>query len=137
MASRIIEERPAGPNHAVVSVESEVVSYRRTPCRDCPWRVDAVGEFPAEAFRHSAETAYDMSQREFACHSSGSEKVATCAGYLLRGATHNLSTRLRLMNGRVDLSRVSDGGVELFDSYREMAVANGVDPDDPVLDRCR
>lgn len=26
----------------------------------CPWRVDATGEFPADAFRHSAETAYDM-----------------------------------------------------------------------------
>ena len=28
-------------------------------------------------------------------------------------------------------------GLELFESYREMAIANGVDPDDPVLADCR
>jgi hypothetical protein len=32
---------------------------------------------------------------------------------------------------------VHDGGHDLHDSYRDMAVANGVDPDDPALGRCR
>jgi hypothetical protein len=64
------------------------------------WRVDANGEFPAEAFRHSASTAYDMAQHTFACHESGSKKPATSAGFLLRGADHNLAVRLGFMTGR-------------------------------------
>ena len=32
---------------------------------------------------------------------------------------------------------VSDGGHELHDNYREMAIANGVSPDDPSLAECR
>lgn len=130
--------RPAGDNHQVVTVTSTSPhGYRRKPCSTCPWRVDAVGEFPAEAFRHSANTAYDMSGQEFACHQSGSEKPATCAGYLLRGARHNLAMRLKAAAGKIDFESVSDDGVELFGSYREMAEANGVEADDPVLARCR
>jgi len=95
-----------------------------------------VGEFPAEAFRHSASTAYDMSDHTFACHQSGKEKPATCAGFLLRGATHNLAVRLGYMRGRFQ-GDVTDGGHELHESYRAMAIANGVDPEDPVLAPCR
>ena len=32
---------------------------------------------------------------------------------------------------------VNDGGKELFESYRDMAVANGVDPGSPILKACR
>lgn len=130
--TRIENIRPAGENHQVIEVVGgKKGSHRRKPCADCPWRKDAVGEFPAEAFRHSANTAYDMAQHTFACHQSGAEKPATCAGFLLRGADDNLSVRLRRMQG--ELLDVDDDGVELFDGYRDMAVANGVDPDDPVL----
>ncbi|MDL5034348.1 DUF6283 family protein [Pelomonas sp. APW6] len=111
-------------------------TYRRRPCGDCPWRKDAVGEFPAEAFRHSAATAYDMSDRTFACHQSGQAKPAICAGFLLRGSAHNLAVRLGYMQGRFN-GGVSDGGCDLHENYRAMAVANGVDPDDPVLTLCR
>ncbi|WP_455289311.1 DUF6283 family protein [Cupriavidus necator] len=52
------------------TVEGGKGGYRRKPCGKCPWRVDATGELPAEAFRHSAETAYDMATHTFACHSS-------------------------------------------------------------------
>lgn len=138
--AEIIKVTPADVNHQVVSVKSSscgrIHSHRRKPCKDCPWRRDAVGEFPAEAFRISAHTAYDMAEETFACHSSGAEKPATCAGFLLRGADHNLSVRLAYMRGRLK-NDVEDGGHELFDSYREMAIANGVDPDDPVLKPCR
>lgn len=96
-----------------------------------------IGEFPAEAFRHSAHTAYDMAQEGFACHQSGANKPATCAGYLLNGANHNMSFRLQVMSGSIDISTVSDGGHELFKSYRAMAVANGVDDSDPILVQCR
>lgn len=68
---------------------------------------------------------------------TGKEKPTTCAGFLLRGADHNLSVRLNLINGELGLNQVSDGGVDLFDSYAEMAIANGVDPEDPILKPCR
>ena len=135
--TKITDIRPAGEDHQVVTVTGGSHGYRRKPCSTCPWRVDAVGEFPAEAFRHSANTAYDMAGNEFACHQSGRDKPAACAGFLLRGAAHNLTTRLKLMSGRIDLNAVSDDGLELFESYRAMAEANGVESDDPVLMRCR
>jgi hypothetical protein len=128
--------RPAGPDHQVVTVVGGGHGYRTKPCGDCPWRKDAVGVFPAEAFRHSARTAYDMSSETFACHQSGKDKPAICAGFLLRGANHNLSVRLGHMNGRFK-TPVVDGGVDLHDNYRAMAVANGVDALDPVLGPCR
>lgn len=132
----IADVRQAGPDHQVVTVVGGKSSYRRKPCSDCPWRVDAAGEFPAEAFKHSAPTAYDMSDRVFACHQSGKDRPAICAGFLLRGSAHNLSVRMGLISGRFK-DDVADGDVELHPSYRAMAVANGVDPLDPVLVPCR
>ena len=134
---RIISKTPAGADHQVLSVAGGKGSHRTQPCEDCPWRVDATGEFPPEAFRISAKTAYDMSDRVFACHQSGPRKPATCAGFLLRGADHTLSVRLAVMRGDVNLRSVSDGGHELHHGYRTMAVANGVADDDPVLGPCR
>lgn len=139
--SRIIDTRQAGDDHQVVTVlspadTSSLQRYRREPCAKCPWRTDAVGEFPAAAFRHSARTAYDMAETTFACHDSGTRKPAMCAGFLLRGADHNLSVRLGYITDRIKAD-VCDGGHDLFESYRAMAVANGVDPDDPILAPCR
>lgn len=128
--------RQAGDDHQVVTVVGGRSTYRRTPCADCPWRKDAVGIFPAEAFRHSANTAYDMSDHTFACHQSGIEKPAVCAGFLLRGADHNLAVRLGYINGRFK-GDVTDGDCQLHENYRAMAVANGVAPNDPILDPCR
>jgi hypothetical protein len=108
------------------------------PCPQCPWRLDSpVGAFPAEAFRHSAATAYDMAQTVFSCHMAGTGRPLTCAGFLLRGSMHNLVIRLAQIRGRLEFSKVSDGGAPLYASYRAMAIANGVAPDDPVLERCR
>lgn len=126
---------PADENHQVLTLVGGNGAYRRQPCRDCPWRVDATGEFPAEAFRVSAHTAYDMADHMFGCHQSGAAKPATCAGFLLRGADHNMAVRMaRIMGEKLD---VDDGGHELHENYVAMAVANGVDPDDPVLRPCR
>lgn len=133
--ARVTRRRLAGEDHAVVTVEGGGDAYRREPCPTCPWRLDATGEFPADAFKLSAHTAYDMAAAMFACHSSGAAKPATCAGFLVAGADHNLSARLGHCRG---LYRdVTDGGHELHPSYRAMAVANGVDPADPVLAPCR
>jgi hypothetical protein len=108
------------------------------PCPQCPWRTDApIGAFPAEAFRHSASTAYDMAQNTFACHMAGKAQPATCAGFLLRGAMHSLTIRLASMKGSIDLRKVTDGGADLYASYRAMAISNGVAADDPVLVPCR
>ncbi|KVD30185.1 hypothetical protein WK59_13075 [Burkholderia ubonensis] len=135
-APEITRIRAAGPDHQVVTVEGGRGSYRRKPCAKCPWRIDATGEFPADAFRHSAETAYDMATHTFACHEAGARKPALCAGFLLRGADHNLSVRLKMIQGD-RFGDLEDGGHELHENYRSMAIANGVSPDDPVLAACR
>jgi len=136
MPRKVSNIREAGPDHQVVTVEGAHKGYRKEPCGGCPWRMDRTGDFPASAFEHSAQTAYDMAIPVFACHESGVNGGHTCAGFLLRGADHNLSVRLGYMNGtyRPD---VTDGGIELHDSYRAMAIANGVDPDAQSLAQCR
>lgn len=134
-STRITEIRPAGPDHQVLSVTGGAGSYRKSPCGGCPWRVDQTGEFPAEAFVHSARTAYDMSSHQFSCHESGAQKPASCAGFLLKGADHNLGVRMRRLRG--EMLDVHDAGLELHAGYREMAVANDVAPDHPAIRPCR
>ncbi len=137
MTAKIILTRAAGDAHQVITVAgSPKHSYRRKPCRDCPWRKDAVGMFPPAAFRHSANTAYDMSSHTFACHQAGIKKPAICAGFLLRGAEHNLAVRLKRMQGVIQ-EDVHDDGHPLHENYRAMAEANGVPSDDLALTPCR
>lgn len=133
----VTKKTPAGDNHQVVTIEGGGGAYRKTPCEECPWRRENAGNFPAEAFRVSARTAYDMAGSMFACHMAGSEKPATCAAFLLNGSVHNLCFRMAAARGAINLELVSDGGADLFESYREMAEANGVDEDDSVLRPCR
>ena len=132
MTTRITNIRPADANNQVVTAEGGSGAYRRQPCAKFPWRVDAVCEFPAEAFRHSANTA----RHTFGCHESGTAKPAMCAGFMLRGADHNLAVRLRQRTENFSAT-VSDGGHELHDSYRAMAIANGVPADDTAIAGCR
>lgn len=141
---RIVERgemRPCSEEFGVVTVTSkggETTLARMRPCEECPWRKDVpVGRFPAQAFRESAPTAYDMAGSTFGCHMSSERAPATCAGFLLRHGAHNLGVRLSLMRGRLDLSGLVDAGLEIFETYREMAIANGVDPEDPVRDPVR
>jgi hypothetical protein len=110
--------------------------YRRKPCAQCPWVKGREGRFPPNAYRHSANTSEDMSQHTFGCHMSGKNRSADCAGFLLRGALHNLAVRLKMMRQRAR-PIVSDGGLDLYENYRAMAVANGVPADDPALANCR
>lgn len=135
---KAIDLRMAGRDHAVVTIVGGDGGHCSVPCPECPWRRENAGSFPPEAFRHSANTAYDMSDHTFACHMAGRERPTTCAGALMStGAEHNLSIRLRLMKGDFRWEDVSDGGADLFPDYRSMAEANGVDPDDPILDPTR
>jgi Family of unknown function (DUF6283) len=55
-----------------------------------------------------------------------------CAGFIVKSSAHNLSVRL----ARQDFSHVHSP-YPLFNTYREMAIANGVDPNDPHLRNCR
>lgn len=133
---RVLRVRPAGEDHAVVTVKGGNGHYMRTPCKECPWRVANVGSFPPEAFEHSAETAYDMAGSTFACHMKGRENPATCAGFLLsESASDNLAVRLGMSLGRY-LDVVPDPEGDLFQTYRRMAVANGVDPASERLAPC-
>lgn len=134
---KILGTKPAGEDHQVVTILGGDKQYCTKPCATCPWRKDATGEFPAEAFRHSANTAYDMAEHTFACHQAGIEKPTTCAGFLLNGSMHNMTVRIGIITDVIDLNMVSDGGHELHENYRAMAIANGVDPNDPVLAPCR
>ena len=140
---KVTRRRMAGPDHAVATLEGGAKLYRREPCATCPWRVDTVGEFPPEAFRHSANTALDAvaailhgrlgdASHLFACHESGAEKPATCAGYIL-GGDQGIGWRIAVSLGVFDPREVRSD-VPMFDSYRAMAIANGVPPDDPALE---
>ena len=100
--------------------------HARRPCDECPWRRDVVtGRFSPDRYEALAETARDMARPLFACHKSEAGRDVTCAGFLLRGAEHNLTVRMAIFTKRYDPSNVSDGGIELYNDYTEMARANG------------
>lgn len=105
-------------------------ALRKKPCATCPWRKDAkIGRFPADAYRSSASTAYDASMTIFSCHESGADKVSICAGFALQNSENNMSMRMRRSEGLPTQSENPEN-IELYESYRDMAIANGVDPDD-------
>ena len=113
--------------------ESCSIRSARRPCDECPWRKDvSVGHFPPKRYIALADTARDMTTRIFACHKSVEGKDAVCVGYALQ-FHHNLAMRL----AHFDHRSVEDGGYPLYANYREMAIANGVDPRHPALRGCR
>jgi hypothetical protein len=94
------------------------------------------GRFEADRFRQLAGTAYDMAEKIFACHKSAEDHRTVCAGFLARGAAHNRTIRLAYALGQLDrLDR--SGGMPLYSGYRDMAIANGVAPEDTALIACR
>lgn len=134
---KVIGVTPADENNQVLALEGGAGTYRKTPCPGCPWVKENIGSFPAEAFRISAHTSYDRAMNKFGCHESGKEKPATCAGFLLRNSKNHLGVRISISRGNLDPSTLVEGERELFDSYKEMAIANGVSADDPRLALCR
>lgn len=108
------------------------MKHATTPCAECPWRRDVpVGKFPPERFEALARTAYDLGSIIFACHMSKEGGEFGCAGFLLQSSAHNLSCRLERQKFDVR------SPYPLFQTYREMAIANGVDADHPALEHCR
>lgn len=133
-SARVVLVRPGADGWGVTTIDAPGYAYQEEPCRRCPWLVDSpVGAFPPEVFRLSAHTTYDQATRKFGCHASKPAEPLTCAGFLLRGAAHNLAVR---MHGP-DIATAVSSDRPLYATYREMAIANGVDPDDSVLAPCR
>lgn len=131
--TRVLAVHPGDDEFGVLTVANTGDQFRTDPCGPCPWVLaNPVGVFPPEVFRHSARTAYDRAETTFGCHGEGAENPTTCAGFLARGATHNLSVRV---HGPGD--DAIDSKRKLYANYRAMAIANGVDPDDPALAGCR
>lgn len=121
---------------AAIEAKPPAILHPKKPCAECPWRRDVkTGRFGPDRYRALANTAEDMSSRIFSCHKSAEDKPTACAGFILRGARHNLS--LRLAYSRGDIGEVADGGYPLFDNFRQMAEANGVARTDPALRHCR
>lgn len=119
----------------MITVEHDNRQFQSKPCVGCPWRKENVGNFPPGAFRISANTCYDMAAMTFACHMRGADNPSTCAGFLLsESADHNLAVRMdRSKNG---LESVDGDGCDLFATYKQMAVANGVNENDVTLAKC-
>lgn len=128
---------PAGDGiHGVVTVVNGKSQHQHKPCIGCPWRKENVGNFPSGAFRISANTSYDMAGHTFACHMRGADNPSTCAGFLLsKSADDNMSVRIE-RSKRQGLEEVDGDGCDLFDTYRKMAIANGVAPNDGTLRGC-
>ncbi len=103
------------------------------PCAECPWRLDVpAGKFSPERFEALAATAYDLAGTVFACHMSKEGGEFACASFIIKSSAHNLAVRM----SRQSFVHVTSDH-PLFETYREMAIANGVDEDNPVLAGCR
>lgn len=110
------------------------VPYRRYPCANCPWRRDvAAGEFPAERYdrlqvtsgRPGAEAG--LNAPLFACHKSPDGAQEACAGWLAVMGYAHLGVRFAVVSGRLPAACLQPGDdwPELFDTYSEMAEAQG------------
>ncbi|MFD8609451.1 DUF6283 family protein [Streptomyces sp. NPDC059631] len=132
-SATVLAVRPADDVWGVVTLEYDgVPSAARQPCsgkEPCPWRRDAPpGQFPTAAFEASAATSRAGSTRRFGCHSSTPARPLICAGWLLRGAEGNAEVQALMAAGQIARPELPEG-VELYDSYAEMAAANGVTPE--------
>lgn len=106
--------------------------YCKQPCAECPWRLDAKpGKFSKQRFIDLAGTAYDLAPTIFACHMSPEGGEVACAGFIISQGAHNMA--LRMARQRFDCRST----VVLFNTYREMAIANGVPRSHPALRNCR
>lgn len=112
--------------------------HRRFPCGPCPWKRDAVpGEFSAERYECLAVTSGNgvaFGAPMFGCHRGepGTDADLACAGWLAVAGREHPSVRLAVAFGRLPADALEPGEnwPDLYESYAEMAEANGANPDD-------
>jgi hypothetical protein len=105
-------------------------------CGECPWlRSSPVGRFPVERYEALADTCKPGWLRPvFACHKTPEgDGTRACAGMLLVVGTDSNAVRLAIIKGALNLKAVSATG-PLYDSFIEMAQANGCDPLDDAFE---
>lgn len=95
------------------------------PCGECPWRKDVpTGKFPPERFEALRGSVEQGFAPMFACHRTKEGEEQACAGYMLSADSLN-NFNVRLTSAEHPEYR-SD--VPLFETYDEMARANGYKP---------
>jgi hypothetical protein len=106
---------------------SELLAMAR-PCAECPWRRDVpVGKFPPERFAQLARSVEEGFNPLFACHMTPDGAERACASYLARDGRRNFTLRLLVRRHQIDWRAIvaEAENFDLFDSYQEMAEANG------------
>lgn len=106
-------------------------------CSECPWRKDVpVGRFPPERYVALKNTVEQGLNNLFACHKTSDGEPSACVGFLLVDGPNNWTARLAAITGEFDPRKLEAAG-PLYDSFQEMALANGVSPEDLVSDEQR
>jgi hypothetical protein len=106
----------------------------RRPCGNCPWRKDAPREYwDAEHFREIWRNCQDDGLHQMACHKSRPDAPAArqiiCQGWVRVMGYDAIGVRIALLRGRVTLTEIEDlSGLELFETFEEMLLANRVEP---------
>lgn len=109
------------------------MAARRRPCERCPWRRDVEpGEFTAERYEALRDTTGEPGNEApvgspmFACHKSAEGKEIACAGWLASvGYDLNLTARLNVAIGEIEMPVPDASWPALFDDYDEMARVQG------------
>jgi len=102
-------------------------SYAATvTCDECPWRKNAApGRFAPERYVALAGTSKQGFGAIFTCHKTDDGNEHACVGWLMVDGPENLVVRFAIAKGDIDFKNLRSRG-ELYDSYGEMAEANGV-----------
>ncbi|WP_240152152.1 DUF6283 family protein [Streptomyces mobaraensis] len=135
--AQVVRQRPGNEEWGVRTLVPRDLAAQPRPCsgeKVCPWRRDApLGQFPPEVYVHSAPgNRLTGPPGLLGCHSSTAARPLLCAGWLVASADGNAEVLAMMDAGALPRPELP-AGIELYDSYAEMAAANGVDPDLPAL----
>jgi hypothetical protein len=98
-------------------------------CDECPWRTDVpVGRFSPDRYVALRLTVEQGFNSIFACHKTKDDESSACVGFLLVDGVNNWNMRLAAALGMFKPSELEASG-PLYESFAEMAKANGVDLD--------
>lgn len=119
--------------------------HPQRPCSECPWRRDQpLGRFEASRYEELRDTSAGpagsapLGAPMFACHKSHEGADLACAGWLAVEGHGHVAVRLAVAQGRLDADALAAGHdwPQLYDSYEQMAAANGASfPESPATRR--